>query len=212
VPAPGPGRARCIPCGILWWWRGTQFGDERCPVCGEALRPPCLRNPTDVREARATDRGLKLDAERPSEPQDRGGRPRSAVGRGTGGATRGTTTSRRRGGGGASAADEARAALAKLRHETPRQTFLRDPEAALQRAFDEATDRTPFSNPHRDSAWLHQSAAGKGTAQGVSAYGPVTRDMLRGRRYRIEWVDGDVSIHWLDRVYDHRTSRVESLP
>lgn len=89
--------------------------------------------------------------------------------------------------------------------ETRYETFLRSPEEAVQRAFDDYSERLPYTHPNRDAAFLWQGCLGVDGKTRYGSYRVVTRAMLDTRTHRIEFADGQASIFWLDVRHDPKT-------
>jgi hypothetical protein len=90
--------------------------------------------------------------------------------------------------------------MAELRYDT----WKRSPEEALQRAFDEHMERVPWPGKHDQSAFLWQSLKGKGENTTYGSFQTIRKNSLEGRKYEIQFWDGQVTIHWLDVVHNAR--------
>lgn len=86
------------------------------------------------------------------------------------------------------------------------ETWKRSPEEALQRAFDEHEKRAPYQP---QTAFLSVSLMGRDGKTRYGSFKYVKKSSLVGRRYEIQFWDGQVTIHLLDVVHNERTCKSE---
>lgn len=98
-----------------------------------------------------------------------------------------------------------------MRRETLYEIYQRSPEECLQAMMDRTSERTPYSHPNGDAAFLWQSLRGKNEKTVYGSFKWITKKMLEGRQYRIEFWDGQPSIFWLDVVHNPRTYKSEPI-
>ena len=94
-----------------------------------------------------------------------------------------------------------------MRHETLSKIYARSPEECLQAAMDRMTERAPYQYPNKDTAFLWQTTLGIDERTHYGSYQRITKKMLEGRSYKIEFWDGAPSIFWTDVLFDPKTSK-----
>lgn len=92
----------------------------------------------------------------------------------------------------------------KTQKELRYDVWLRSPEEALERAFDEHTERIRWTKPRGPIAFLYQSLKGKNSDTHYGSFRYIYKADLEGRKYEIQFWDGQVTIHWLDIVHNER--------
>lgn len=96
--------------------------------------------------------------------------------------------------------------IGSIEFNSPRyELYLKDPKAALEAAFEEANKDRVWS---QGKVFLWSGGASRdGTRYG--RYNYITKEMLEGRQYDIEFWDGQVTIFWTDVWYNPRTYKYE---
>lgn len=93
-----------------------------------------------------------------------------------------------------------------MKKELMRQIFERSPEEALEETFKRSSERCPWE---KDQAFMYTSAMGiDGVRYG--GYKNVCKKNLTGRKFKIEFWDGAVSLHFTDVLHHPRLHR--SIP
>lgn len=94
-----------------------------------------------------------------------------------------------------------------MKRESYYEIYLRSPEECLRAFFDNAAKDLRYV---KDSAFLYQSLRGM-DGQTYGSYKAISKQMLEGRKYRIEFWDDQPSIHWLDVVHNPKTYKSEPI-